>query len=146
MTEPTPLRPLRPPDVAAPVAPAPNAYGQATTDGEHRRLLVGSLVVRRIAYRSVLRVAWPFFGALYALGFALAAVAWNIAALAGWEPTRDGVDAAWTTVALGVVAVPTLVAGAVALAALYNVVSERCGGIEVSVVSPRRYRTDRHRR
>lgn len=145
MTEP-PLRPLRPPDVTAPMVTATTGDGTGATDGEHRRLLVGSLVVRRVAYRSVLRVAWPFFGALYAVTLAVVAAAWNITALAGWDPSRDGVDVAWAALALGVVVVPTLVVLAVALAALYNVVSERCGGIEVAVVSPRRYRTDRDRR
>lgn len=138
-----PPRLLRPPDVSPPprAAPAlePTTDG-ATRDEEHRRLLVGNLVVRRLTYRSVARVAWPFFGALYAVTVAAGVVVWNVAALLGWSPGTDGVDVAWAAVAASAVAVPALVAATLGLAALYNVVGERYGGVEIAVVSPRRYR------
>lgn len=145
MADTAPVRPLRPPDVSAPAGPPPASDEHAGADGAHRRLLVGSLVVRRVTYRSVLRVAWPFFAALYAAALALGAAAWNVAALAGWDPGRDGVGVIWTALALGIVVVPVLVVLALALVALYNLVSERCGGVEVAVVSPRRYRADGRR-
>ncbi len=96
-----PPRPLRPADVSPPPRTAPAL--EPTTDGaahdeEHRRLLVGNLVVRRLTYRSVARVAWPFFGALYAVTVAAGVVVWNVAALLGWSPGTDGVDVAWAAV------------------------------------------------
>ncbi len=121
-----------------PLAPAPG-------DGhsEHRRLLVGDLVVRRVSYRSVSRVAWPLFLGLYAGAVLVGVAAWNLAALAGWSlGDRDlaGDEVFWTAVAAGVVLVPLGVALALAAAGLYNAISERAGGIEVSGVSPRRSR------
>lgn len=142
-----PPRPLRPPDVSPPPSRVTRAVvdgvagdGAAATNDEHRRLLVGNLVVRRLTYRSVARVAWPFFAALYAIALAAGVLAWNVAALLGWSPGADGVDIAWADLAASVVAVPVLVLLALGLAALYNAVSERSGGVEIAVVSPRRYR------
>ncbi len=69
--------------------------------------------------------------------------AWNLAALAGWSPAdRDlaGDEVFWSAVAAGMILVPLGVALALAAAGLYNAISERTGGIEVSVVSPRRSR------
>ena len=121
-----------------PVASAPG-------DGhsEHSRLLVGDLVVRRVSYRSVSRVAWPLFLGLYAGAVLVGVAAWNLAALAGWSPAdRDlaGDEVFWSAVAAGVILVPLGVALALGAAGLYNAISERAGGIEVSVVSPRRSR------
>lgn len=140
-----PPRPLRPPDVREPArprpVPSPAADGTVVLSGEeHRRLLVGNLVVRRLTYRSVARVAWPFSAAAYAAALVIGTAAWNLAALAGWSPGTDGLDVAWAAAALGVVVVPLLVAVSLGLAALYNVISERTGGVEIAVVSPRRYR------
>ncbi len=114
-----------------------------TDTAGHRRLLVGDLVVRRVTYASVTRVSWPFFAALYATATAVAVVAWNIAALAGWSPHDHGVDGItviWAVVAAGVVFVPVAVAVALGVAALYNAVSRRTGGLEIAVVSPRHHR------
>lgn len=143
-----PPRSLRPPDVSPPptarvdrVPVDDGAAADGTSGGdEHRRLLVGSLVVRRITYRSVARVAWPFFAALYAVALVVGLAAWNLAALAGWSPGTDGVDVVWAALASSVVVVPALVLTALGVAALYNAVSERAGGVEIAVVSPRRYR------
>ena len=121
--------------------PAPAAAGGG--GHEHRRLLVGDLVVRRVSYRSVSRVAWPLFLGLYVGAVFVGVAAWNLAALAGWSPgERDlaGDEVFWTAVAAGVVLVPLGVALALATTALYNAISERTGGIEVGVVSPRRSR------
>ena len=125
---------------AAPPSPAPEGGGGGR---EHRRLLVGDLVIRRVSYRSVSRVAWPLFLGLYAGAIAAGLVVWNVAELAGWSPAEHdlvGGDVLGTAVAAGVVLVPLGVALALATTALYNAISERTGGIEVGVVSPRRSR------
>ncbi|MCB1006987.1 MAG: hypothetical protein KDB35_22580 [Acidimicrobiales bacterium] len=122
-------------------APATAAPPPTERHGEHRRLLVGDLVVRRITYRSVSRVAWPFLAALYGALLGVAVVGWNVAALLGWSPAEHGLDGLqvfWTAVAAGAVLVPAGVGLALVLAALYNAVSERTGGLQVAVVSPRR--------
>jgi len=111
--------------------------------GGHRRLLVGSLVVRRVSYRSVARVALPLFSVVYVVGVGLAALVWNLAAVAGWSPDDDGLSGVtvfWWAVTAGLVAVPLATMAAVAMGALYNEVSERVGGIEIAVVSPRSQR------
>ena len=92
-------------------APAPAvAPGPAEEHShEHRRLLVGDLVVRRVSYRSVARVAWPFFVALYASLLAAGLVAWNLAGVFGWSPGDDdlvGGEVFWTAVGAGVVLCP----------------------------------------
>lgn len=110
---------------------------------EHRRFLIGDLVVRRVTYASVAHVAWPFFAALYAIGFGVGVAVWNVAALAGWSPDDrglDGVTVAWAVIAAGLVVVPVAVGVTVAVAALYNAVSRHTGGLEFAVTSPRRHR------
>ena len=121
-----------------PAAPSP-----ADSRHEHRRLLVGDLVVRRVSYRSVSRVAWPMFSGLYAGALLVGVAAWNLAALTGWSPAEHdlaGGEVFWSAVAAGIVLVPLSVVLALAAAALYNAISERTGGIEVAVVSPRHSR------
>ncbi len=109
--------------------------------GEHRRLLVGDLVIRRVAYRSVAGVAFPFLASLYAICLGIAALAWNVAALVGWSPASDGLEGGTVfslAVLAGLVLVPVGVLVTLGLTALYNVVCRGRGGIEVAVVSPRR--------
>lgn len=127
----------RPPAPAGPPAPAP---ARAPEHGEHRRLLVGDLVIRRVTYRSVAGVALPFLASLYAIGLGIATLAWNVAALAGWSPESDGLEGAtvfWLAVVVGVVLVPVGVLVLLGLTGLYNAVCRGGGGIEVAIVSPR---------
>lgn len=138
--------PERPDGALATVTPPSEGPGPVAAEGhhtEHRRLLVGELVVRRVFYRSVVRVAWPFFLALYASVLAVGLAAWNVAAVLGWSPGDEDVDGGevfWTALGAGVVVVPLAVAASLGLAALYNTVSEHTGGLQVAVVSPRRSR------
>lgn len=121
--------------------PTPETAGDGRH--EHRRLLVGDLVVRRVDYRSVSRVAWPLLSGLLGGTLLVGVLAWNVAALAGWSPADQdlvGTEVFWSAVAAAVVLVPLGVGLALATAGLYNAISERAGGIEVKVVSPRRRR------
>lgn len=111
-----------------------------SSNGGSRKLLVGSLVVRRVSHRSIARVAFPIFAITYVVGVGLAALTWNLATVAGWSPGDDGLSGNtvfWCAVAGGLVGVPLAVLAAMALGVLYNGVSDRVGGIEVAVVSPR---------
>jgi hypothetical protein len=108
---------------------------------ERRRLLVGDLVVRHVSYRSVARVAFPVLAGCYAALVGVGVLVWNVAALTGWSPGDDGLvgtEVFWSAVAAGVVLIPLGVTGALGVAGLYNLVSDRVGGIEIAVVSPRR--------
>lgn len=108
--------------------------------GERRRLLVGDLVVRRVSFRSVARVAFPVLAIAYVIGVGLGAVAWNVATQAGWSPDPDypsGITVLETTLVAGVVVVPVAWLVTLGLAALYNGVSKWTGGVEIAIVSPR---------
>lgn len=108
--------------------------------GERRRLLVGDLVIRRMSYRSVARVALPVFALAYLIALALGLVAWNVGSAFGWTPDPDQPDGDtvfWSAVGAGVVVVPFAWLSTLGLTALYNGVSRWTGGIEIAIVSPR---------
>ncbi len=133
-----------PPNGSTPtVAPGRTEPPRTDDRHEHRRLLVGDLVIRRVSYRSVARVVWPLFLTVCAGALTAGIIAWNVAALAGWRAAEHdlaGGAVFWTAIGAGVVLVPLAVALALGTAALYNAISERSGGLEVAVVSPRRSR------
>lgn len=114
-----------------------------SSNGGSRKLLIGSLVVRRVSHRSVARVAFPVFAIVYAVGLGVASLIWNLAAVAGWSPGDDrpaGNTLFWWAVAGGLLGVPLAVLAVVAMGVLYNAVSGRLGGIEIAVISPRQAR------